>query len=145
MPPIEKTRVERDDASRVEPSVRPFTAMAIIAPAVGWLVPGLGHVIQKRWIRGLLIAASVFTLFLLGLAMQGKVYSPNTGDILDMLGFVGDIGAGGLYIVTKALDAGQGAIHRAVADYGTKFIIAAGLLNIISAIDAYHIAIGKKE
>jgi hypothetical protein len=119
--------------------------MAIIAPAVGWLVPGLGHVIQKRWIRGLLIAASVFTLFLLGLAMQGKVYSPNTGDILDMLGFVGDIGAGGLYIVTKALDAGQGAIHRAVADYGTKFIIAAGLLNIISAIDAYHIAIGKKE
>lgn len=145
MPPIEKTKVERSTEAAGAVSSRPFTAAVIVAPAVGWLVPGLGHVIQKRWIRGILIAAAVFTLFLLGLAMQGKVYSANTGDILDMLGFVGDLGAGGLYIVTKALDGGQGAIHRAVADYGTKYIIAAGLLNIISAIDAYHIAIGKKE
>jgi hypothetical protein len=42
-------------------------------------------------------------------------------------------------------DWGQGAIHRATADYGTKYIIVAGLLNVISAIDAYHIAIGKKK
>lgn len=146
MPPIEKTKAEKNaEGTAVAPAAQPFTAIAVVAPAVGWLVPGLGHVIQKRWLRGLLIAAAVFTLFLLGLAMQGKVYSANTGDILDMLGFVGDIGAGGLYIVTKALDGGQGAIHRAVADYGTKYIIAAGLLNIISAIDAYHIASGKKE
>lgn len=145
MPPIEKTKVERAEAAGAAPSAQPFTAMAVVAPAVGWLIPGLGHLIQKRWIRGLLLAASVVTLFLFGLAMQGKVYSPNTGDILDMLGFVGDIGAGGLYIITKGIDGGQGAIHRAVADYGTKFIIAAGLLNIISAIDAYHIAIGKKD
>ncbi len=146
MPPIEKTNVERStNSAGVVPAAQPFTVMSVVAPAVGWLVPGLGHIIQKRWIRGLLVSAAVFTMFLLGLAMQGKVYSPNTGDILDMLGFVGDIGAGGLYIVTKALDGGQGAIHRAVADYGTKYVIAAGLLNIISAIDAYHIAIGKKQ
>ncbi|HYG97984.1 MAG TPA: DUF6677 family protein [Terriglobales bacterium] len=145
MPQTEKTNVATPEGTKVAPAPQPFTAMFVIAPAVGWLVPGLGHVIQKRWIRGLLIAASVCTLFFLGLAMQGKVYSANTGDILDMLGFIGDIGAGGLYIVTKAVDAGQGAIHRAVADYGTKYIIAAGLLNIISAIDAYHIASGKKQ
>ena len=30
------------------------------------------------------------------------------------------------------------------ADYGTKYIIVAGLLNLISVADAYHIAIGKK-
>jgi hypothetical protein len=54
------------------------------------------------------------------------------------------VGAGGLYIVTRALDLGQGAIAHATADYGTKYIIVAGLLNFISAADAYHIAIGKK-
>ncbi len=123
----------------------PFTIMSVLAPATGWLIPGAGHFIQKRWIRGLLLMAAVVTMFVLGLLMQGKVYSPNTGDILDILGFIGDIGAGGLYIATKALDMGQGAIHRAVADYGTKYIIVAGLLNIISAVDAYHIAIGKKK
>ena len=116
----------------------------MLAPALGWLIPGAGHLIQRRWIRGLLLMASIVTMFLLGLAMQGRVYRPNGGDILDILGFVGDIGAGGLYIVTRAMDWGQGAIAHATADFGTKYIIVAGLLNFIAVADAYHIAIGKK-
>ncbi len=123
----------------------PNMTMAVVAPAVGWLIPGAGHLIQKRWIRGLLLMVSIVAMFIIGLQMQGKIYTPNTGDLLDMLGFIGDLGAGGLYIVTRALDAGQGAIHRAVADYGTKFIVVSGLLNVIAAIDAHHIALGKKK
>jgi hypothetical protein len=119
--------------------------MAVIAPAVGWLVPGAGHMIQKRWIRGALLLISISTLFMLGLLMQGRIYKANGGDILDILGFVGDVGAGGLYIVTMAKDWGQGAIAFATADYGTKFMIVAGLLNFIAVADAYHIAIGKKQ
>ncbi|MGA8764671.1 MAG: DUF6677 family protein, partial [Candidatus Sulfotelmatobacter sp.] len=76
------------------------SVMAILAPAIGWLIPGAGHMIQKRWIRGLLLFISIVTLFLLGLAMQGRIYKANGGDILDMLGFVGDVGAGALYILT---------------------------------------------
>jgi hypothetical protein len=119
--------------------------MAVIAPAVGWLIPGAGHAIQKRWIRAALLLISISTLFVLGLLMQGRIYKANGGDILDMLGFVGDVGAGGLYIVTLARDLGQGAIAFATADYGTKFMIVAGLLNFIAVADAYHIAIGKKQ
>jgi hypothetical protein len=62
-----------------------------------------------------------------------------------MLGFVGDIGAGGLYILARVMDWGRGAIHLATADYGTKFVIVSGLLNVISAVDAHHIATGKKQ
>jgi len=118
--------------------------MSVIVPAVAWLIPGAGHLVQKRWIRGLLIMASIVTMFILGLLMQGRVYQPNGGDILDILGFVGDVGAGGLYIVTRVQGWGHGAIAHATADYGTKFLIVAGLLNFICAADAYHIAIGKK-
>lgn len=118
--------------------------MSIVAPAVGWLIPGAGHLIQRRWVRGLLLMVSIVLLFVVGLAMQGRVYSPNGGDILDILGFVGDVGAGAFYIVTMAMDWGHGAIAHATADYGTKFIIVSGLLNFISVADAYHIAIGKK-
>jgi len=120
-------------------------AMSVVAPALGWLIPGAGHIIQRRWIRGLLLLVSITSLFVLGLMMQGRIYRPNGGDILDMLGFIGDIGAGGWYIVTRAMDWGQGAIAHATADYGTKFMIVAGLLNLIAAADAYHIAIGKKS
>jgi Family of unknown function (DUF6677) len=123
----------------------PVSMMSVVAPAVGWLIPGAGHMLQKRWIRGLLLFVSIATLFLLGLAMQGRIYKANGGDILDILGFIGDVGAGGFYIVTLAMDWGQGAIAFATADYGTKFMIVAGLLNFIAIADAYHIAIKKKQ
>jgi hypothetical protein len=132
------------DKSKVAP-VETVSLMSVLAPAVGWLVPGAGHMIQKRWIRGLLLFLSIVTLFLLGLAMQGRIYKANGGDILDMLGFIGDVGAGGLYLLTLANDWGQGAIAYATADYGTKIMIVAGLLNFIAIADAYHIAIGKKQ
>jgi hypothetical protein len=132
---------EKSKASQAEPA----SMMSVLAPAIGWLIPGAGHVIQRRWIRGGLLFVSVVTLFLLGLAMQGRIYKANGGDILEMLGFIGNLGAGGLYIVSVAADWGQGAIQFATADYGTKFMIVAGLLNFISVADAYHIAIGKKQ
>jgi len=128
----------------VEP-VQPASTMSVIAPALGWLIPGAGHIIQKHWIRGALLFVSIGTLFVLGLMMQGHIYKANGGDILDMLGFIGDLGAGGMYIVTLGLNWGQGAIAFAIADYGTKFMIVAGLLNFIAVADAYHIAIGKKQ
>ena len=64
---------------------------------------------------------------------------------LDILGFIGDIGAGLLYFLARVMSWGIGNIHRAVADYGTKYIVVAGLLNIVATVDAYHIAIGKKQ
>src|SRR5579872_2030434 len=123
----------------------PVSMMAILAPAVGWLIPGAGHMIQKRWIRGGLLFVSIVTLFLLGLGMQGRIYKANGGEILDILGFIGDVGSGALYVITLAMDWGQGAIQFATADFGTKFMIVAGLLNFIAIADAYHIAIGKKK
>jgi Family of unknown function (DUF6677) len=142
----DKTNVAQSTTAKsgAKAQPQPTTALSVLAPALGWLIPGAGHLIQKRWGRGLLLMASVLTMFVLGILMQGKVYAFNTGDILDILGFVGDLGAGGLYIVARALDIGRGAIDLATADYGTKYIIVSGLLNIISAVDAYDIAIGKK-
>jgi hypothetical protein len=119
--------------------------MQVVAPLAGWLVPGAGHLIQKRWIRGILIFLSVTIMFFSGLGMQGKVYGFNLGDLLDMLGFIGDFGNGLFYFVARSMDWGQGAIFRATADYGTKFVVCGGLLNFIAAIDAHHIAIGKKQ
>ena len=123
----------------------PITTQSIAVLIVGWLVPGAGHLMLKKWRRGALLLISVVMMFVLGILMQGKVYAPNTGDILDILGFVGDVGSGVLYFAAQIMDWGRGAIHIAVADYGTKFIIVAGLLNIMAAIDAHHIAIGKKS
>lgn len=118
-----------------------FTYAALI---LGWLVPGAGHLLTGRWIRGLLLFVSIAAMFWLGIAMQGKLYLPNTGDVLDMLGFAGDFGNGLFYAVGRILNLGHGAVQLATADYGTKFIVVAGLLNFISAVDAHNLRIGRK-
>lgn len=130
---------------KAQPAPQNASMMSIVAPAVGWLIPGAGHMIQRRWIRGVLLLISIGSLFALGLMMQGHIYKANGGDILDILGFIGDLGTGAFYIVALAMNWGIGAIAFAVADYGTKFMIVAGLLNFIAVADAYHIAIGKKQ
>src|SRR5216117_2102707 len=89
---------------------QPITTMAVVAPALGWLIPGAGHLIQRRWIRGVLLLLSITTLSLLGLAMDGRIYKANGGDILDVVGVSGDLGAGGMYLVTLMQDWGRGAI-----------------------------------
>src|ERR1700723_573955 len=115
--------------------------MALIA---GWLVPGAGHLMLKRWGRGVLVLASITCMFVLGIMMGARLYAPNTADLLDMLGFLGDLGAGLLYLVGHALGLGQAPVQVVTADYGAKFVVVAGLLKLISAVDAHSIAIGRK-
>ena len=98
----------------------------------------------RKWIRGTLLFASIFSMFTIGIALKGKVYTPNTGELLDILNFVGDLGTGLLYAVARIFDLGQASVQVAVADYGTKFIVVAGLLNIIAAVDAHSLANGRK-
>lgn len=134
-------------ASKVQVPAKTQTSspgFAYSALIVGWLIPGAGHLLTGRWVRGLLLFLSIAAMFWLGIAMQGKLYVPNTGDVLEMLGFAGDFGNGLFYALGRIFDLGHGAVQLATADYGTKFIVVAGLLNFISAVDAHNLRIGRK-
>jgi len=102
-------------------------ALVLVA---GWLVPGAGHLLLGKWVRALLLFVSVLGMYLIGLALQGKVYTPNFGDILDMLGFLGQLGMGLLYVLARAFGWGATSMVNTLSDYGTKFLIVAGLLNL---------------
>lgn len=120
---------------------RGFVYLPLIA---GWLVPGAGHFLLGKWIRGLLISFSIICMFGLGLAMHGKLYS-SAQDVLDLLGFVGDLGSGLLFFIGRTLGLGADQVQVTTADYGTKFIVVAGLLNVIAAVDAHNLRTGRKE
>jgi hypothetical protein len=110
---------------------------------VGWLVPGAGHFLLKKWSRGALLAASIVGMFAIGIAMQGKLYG-GAKDILDMLGLAGDLGNGLLYFVGRAMGLGADQVQVTTADYGKIFIVVAGLLNVIAAVDAHNLRTGRK-
>jgi hypothetical protein len=141
-----KTAADLEDAPQDEQPEQhyPLTAMAVLAPIVGWFIPGGGHFLQKKFIRGALLLVSVAAMFWLGIAMGGKIYQGNAGDLLDILGFVGDVGSGLPYLLARNLNWGADTISTATANYGTIFIIVSGLLNIVAAVDSHEIALGKK-
>jgi hypothetical protein len=111
---------------------------------VGWLVPGGGHFLLRKWGRGALLAASILCMFVLGIAMQGKLYA-GAHDVLGILGLIGDLGNGLLYIASRVLGLGADQVQVTTADYGTRFIVVAGLLNVIAAVDAHNLRTGRKS
>ena len=118
-----------------------FVYLPLIA---GWLVPGAGHFLLGKWVRGTLLAVSIVAMFVLGLAMQGMIYT-SAHDVLGLLGMVGDLGSGLLYLVSRAMGLGAQPVETTVADYGKVFIVVAGLLNVIAAVDAHNLRTGRKS
>jgi len=119
------------------------------AVAVAWLVPGGGHFLLKRYGRGALLLVSVTAMFLCGLMMQGTMFQPQNTDLMTTLintgGFIGDVLSGVLYLMTVWFGYNQPDVAGHVHDYGTKFLVTAGLLNLLAMVDAYEIAAGRKE
>jgi hypothetical protein len=119
------------------------------AVALAWVVPGGGHFMFNRPGRGALIAASVAAMFLLGLMMQGALFTPQQGDLLTTViywgGFLGNLMSGVFYFITVWLGYAQEDVAGHVHDYGTKFLVGAGLLNVLGMVDAFEIATGRKD
>ena len=129
----------------------PFVPISAWLPAVAlaWLIPGGGHMLLKRQGRAALVMASVTLMFLFGLFMRGSMFTPQSGDLLTILinygGFLGDMASGILYLLATWMGYNQPDVAGHVYDYGTKFLVSAGLLNVLAMVDAYEIAAGKKS
>jgi hypothetical protein len=118
---------------------------AIAAMILGWLVPGLGHAVQKKYLRASLFFGAILAMTAMGLSMGGRVYSFQTDNPLTILAFFADIGNGLFYIASRLLAWGPGELARQTFEFGTAYIAGAGLLNFLVALDAYDIGAGKRS
>ena len=125
--------------SSLEPS------LPVVPVLAAWLIPGGGHLWQRHWGRGGLLLFSVGSMFALGLAMRGRFFVLMPANIVETLGFLGDLGTGLLFLGARFFGYEQVVMASPMADYGTKFLLVAGLLNILCILDAYDIATGKKS
>lgn len=141
----------------VVPEVVPAAAVAkrmnpYLAGGLGWFIPGLGHLLLKKYDRAAVFFVSIVAMAAIGLAMGAKLYMPPFGGeqgifvgILHTLSFVGDLGAGVMFWAAYLAGFGREYLARASGDYGTVFFLCAGLLNLLTVLDAYDIATGAKE
>ena len=111
---------------------------------VSWLVPGLGHILQKKIVKGIVFFTGIALLLVLGLVMQGKFYDTQSLHPLLILGFIGDLGNGLLYVIIRLSGLATGNIRAVTYHYGTTYMAAAGLINYLIALNAFDIAKGRK-
>jgi hypothetical protein len=129
----------------------PHAGIAVWAPVVllGWIIPGGGHFLLKRRYRGLILGGAVTVCFLAGLLMHGYLFQPQSGDLMTTLiytgGFIGNLAAGVPYLLAKVFGYERPDVAGHAIDYGTKFLVAAGLMNILAVVDALEIATRKKD
>ena len=110
-----------------------------------WLIPGCGHFLLGRKGRALILFGSILCMFLLGLAMQGQFFNLRSDSILQKLGFLGEMCVGVAMPAAMFFGYAGGNGFFASADYGTAFLVAAGMLNVLTIFDAYDIAMGRKN
>jgi hypothetical protein len=122
------------------PRVNPY--VAVIA---AWLVPGLGHLLLGRTRRALLFFVLVIASAIIGCQLQGNLYQVIAGQPLTWLATAGTMGMGIPYFLLRYLIGYQGEVVAAGYEYGTAFILTAGLMNLLLVLDAWDIALGKKE
>lgn len=143
-------KTERLQGDHTEPAPGGAWLVGIVA----WLVPGAGHLMQKKWGRALLMGGVVWLCFFVGLAMGGHMFdlsfdvATDAGTVLLRVPpMIANFGYGGIYIVSWlfavgfADDPAQAA--RATYEYGNTFLLIAGLLNYLTMLDAFDIAAGR--
>jgi uncharacterized protein DUF6677 len=118
---------------------------AALAMLLALAVPGAGHFFLGRRGRALAFFAIIATLFAVGIAVDGDVYTvvESQGALLRLLASWASMGSGILYFIAKATEP-HGSITAATFEYGRMFTLSAGLMNLLLVLDCYDMAIGRK-
>jgi len=111
---------------------------------VSWLVPGAGHLVQGRRQKGIIFLIAIPLMFAIGLALKGRLFPFILSEPLVGLAAIANLGMGIPYFIAKLLDLGQGVVTAASYEYGNTFLIVSGLLNMLVAIDAFDVRLGRK-
>ncbi|MGQ0734090.1 MAG: DUF6677 family protein [Acidobacteriota bacterium] len=111
---------------------------------VAWLAPGTGHLWLGRTQKGLLFLGALPAMFAVGLWLDGRLFPFELTQPLVALAALAALGNGLPYVLVSLLGLGTGVVTAASYEYGNTFVIVAGLLNTLVALDAYDVALGRK-
>ena len=144
---VKTERMQVDEAD-------PTPGHAWLVGLAAWFVPGMGHLMLKRWVRGAVMGGAVWVCFFLGLAMGGHMYDLANGEttsstLLQVPPMIANLGSGVLFVVCWLLGIGFGddpvQAARVTYEYGNTFLLIAGLMNYLVMLDAFDIAAGRRD
>lgn len=127
-----------------------LTDNPIVVTLAAWFFPGAGHLIQGRMWRGIIIGATIWTMFIVAIVSGGAYYPGfdfKDGQLLYLLNVFAKLGNGLGSIISFlfSVEPAPNMAARATFEYGGRFLEAAGLLNYLATMDAIDIHLGRKE
>jgi len=144
----EPAQIPAIDGAQSSPSIKakpsPGESRALAFGVAAWLLPGLGHALQKMWGRALVVFFAVGLLVYAGASMKGNVFTRQGTDAFDKLGYIADMGTGCFYLFARSIETKGADVSHAGGDYGTRLLATAGVLNLLAALHAYEAARGHK-
>lgn len=117
---------------------------SLTAVVLALFLPGAGHYYLGRRGRALAFFGIVLFMFIVGLALHGKLYVWEAGKPLSVLASIGSMGIGLPYFIARMMGP-FGDLGSITYEYGTAFSLTAGLMNLLLVLDAYDIAEARKE
>jgi hypothetical protein len=124
-------------------SLSPGRAIALCLLA--WLVPSAGHFVLGRRRRAVVFAVLVLVSVVVGIHLDGNLHHVVPGQPLSTLFTLGAMGLGAPYYVLRYALGYQGVPEAAGYEYGTVFLLSAGLMNLLLVLDVWDLATGRKE
>jgi len=159
---LTETTIEVPADQTVRPRVSPF-APCLLA----WLVPGLGHAWLGRSGRAAAFFLVVLATFFLGIASGGASTVIDRQQPLSYLAVVDNLAMGPFDVVARRMTLGElvyrlpdpegdprrqeilsrvrDRVRIPTYEYGSTFLLTAGLMNILLILDAFDIASGRKD
>jgi len=118
----------------------------VVAMVLALALPGAGHAFLRRGTRAAVFFATVTLLFIIGLAIDGGIYSvaASRGAALRLLASYASMGSGLLY-AGALLSGPWGNVAATTFEYGNAFTLSAGLMNLLLVLDCFDIATGRKS
>jgi TM2 domain-containing membrane protein YozV len=138
-----------------------------VACVLAWILPGAGHIYLGKRAKGLLFLGIVVVTFSAGLMLQGRVYLANSEQPLSYLATFANVALGPLDLIGREisyariiyvfppetdrflyqdiLDRTRAKILAVTHEYGTTFVLTAGLMNLLLILDAFDLGIGRKS
>ncbi|HVA95485.1 MAG TPA: DUF6677 family protein [Candidatus Dormibacteraeota bacterium] len=116
----------------------------VAAAVAAWIVPGLGHLLLRRWSKAAVYFLCVGGLAIVALLMRGEIFAAGADNLFDRLGYLADLSTGVFYFISHWIQTAGPDVAHATGDYGTRMFAAAGMLNLLTVLEAYEIGRGRR-
>lgn len=139
---------------------------AFFSCLLAWLIPGAGHFYLGKRKRALVFFLVIVATFFLGVLNDGRSYLMDREQPLSYLATLTNVATGPLELISREatyhsvvyvmpadesdpeaarlLGEMRKKVRSVTGEYGTTYVLAAGLMNILLILDAFDISIRRK-